>query len=287
MTGRAFRVRKGMLAKLWLRIQVMLVALTICSRKFCVDVLSIPIASAASFRAGAGICFLQNRACRGPALRYPKSSATPDFSATSELVPSYAETHHWAALNYMMTGQHAAAEAELRQAQVLDPLSLMITEGLAENFFYSRRYDDAIGTSLKIPDRSIGWSVLAQAYLLKGMYEESLRAVPDMVGPKDPNRLRLRAEVLALSGDRAGALKILGKLERDQPNSSGSGFISPAGLGMSCAVIGERERAFAWLEKAYQQPDPALAQLKVDPSLDKLRSDPRYLELLKKLGLSD
>src|SRR5208282_3180653 len=83
MTGRAFRVRKGMLAKLWLRIQVMLVALTICSRKFCVDVLSIPIASAASFRAGAGICFLQNRACRGPALRYPKSSATPDFSATS------------------------------------------------------------------------------------------------------------------------------------------------------------------------------------------------------------
>jgi hypothetical protein len=56
---------------------------------------------------------------------------------------------------------------------------------------------------------------------------------------------------------------------------------------MSFAVIGEKERAFAWLEKAYQQHDPALAQLKVDPSVDNLRSDPRYPALLKKLGLSD
>ncbi len=78
------------------------------------------------------------------------------------------------------------------------------------------------------------------------------------------------------------------ELERDQPNSGGSyPFIAPADLGMSYAVIGEKERAFSWLEKAYQQHDPALAQLKVDPSVDNLRSDPRYPALLKKLGLSD
>jgi serine/threonine-protein kinase len=214
--------------------------------------------------------------------------AEQEFHRAIELQPNYAEAHHWAGLNYMMTAQHAAAEAELRQAQVLDPLSLMITEGLAENFLYSRRYDDAIATGLKIPDRGIAWVVLAHAYIYKGMYEESMKMVPEIADAKDPSRLQLRAEVLVLSGDRAGGLKILEELERNQRNSSaGDPYIAPADLGMSYAMVGEKERAFAWLEKAYQQHDPALAQLKVDPSVDSLRSDPRYLELLKKLGLSD
>src|SRR5208283_4179798 len=216
--------------------------------------------------------------------------AEQEFRRAIELQPNYAEAHHWAGLNYMMVGQYAAAEAELRQAQVLDPLSLMITEGLAENFLYSRRYDDAIATSLKMPDggSGIGWVALAHAYIFKGMYEESMKIVPAIVDAKDPIRLLLQAEALALSGDRARGLKILEELERNQRSSTtGNTYVAPADLGMSFAVIGEKERAFAWLEKAYQQHDPALAQLKVDPSVDTLRSDPRYLELLKKLGLSD
>ena len=216
--------------------------------------------------------------------------AEQEFRRAIELQPNYAEAHHWAGLNYMMVGQYAAAEAELRQAQVLDPLSLMITEGLAENFLYSRRYDDAIATSLKMPDRGsgIGWVVLAHAYIFKGMYEESMKIVPAIVDPKDPNRLLLQAEARVLSGDRARGLKILEELERNQRSSTtGNTYVAPADLGMSFAVIGEKERAFAWLEKAYQQHDPALAQLKVDPSVDNLRSDPRYPALLKKLGLSD
>jgi len=216
--------------------------------------------------------------------------AEQEFRRAIELQPNYAEAHHWAGLNYMMMGQFAAAEAELRQAQVLDPLSLMITEGLAENFLYSRRYDDAIATSLKMPDggSGIGWVGLADAYIYKGMYEESMKVVPAMVDAKDPNRLLLRAEALVLSGDRAGGMKILEELERNQGSSStGNSYLAPADLAMSYAVIGEKERAFAWLEKAYQQHDPALAQLKVDPSVDNLRSDPRYPALLKRLGLSD
>ncbi|MGD0213357.1 MAG: hypothetical protein ABSB87_08995, partial [Terriglobales bacterium] len=216
--------------------------------------------------------------------------AEQEFHRAIELQPNYAEAHHWAGVNSMMMGHYAAAEVELRQAQVLDPLSLMITEGLAENFLYWRRYDDVIATSLKMPNggSGIGWVVLARAYIAKGMYQESLTAVPAFVDGKDPSRLRYRAEVLAHSGDRAGALKILEELERNQRNSStGSPYIAPADLGMSYAAVGEKELAFAWLEKAYEEHDPALTQLKVDPSADSLRSDPRYRELLKRLGLSE
>ena len=213
--------------------------------------------------------------------------AEQEFRRAIELQPNYAEAHHWAGLNYMMMGQFAAADSEFRQAQVLDPLSLMITEGLAENFFYARRYDDAIATVLNMPDRSIGWVVVANSYIQKKMYEESLRIVPPATDARDPVRLQLKAEVLALSGNRSEALEILEELERSQQNwKAGNGVISPADLGTSYAVIGEKERAFAWLEKAYQQHDPPLAQIKVDPSIDSLRSDPRYTALLKKLGLT-
>jgi hypothetical protein len=120
------------------------------------------------------------------------------------------------------------------------------------------------------------------------MYKESLSVVPGDVDPRDPNRLRLRAEALALSGDRPGGLEILKKLEHDRENSSASfGVISPADLGISYAVIGEKERALAWLQKAYRQHDPPLAQVKVEPGLDVLRSDPRYIDLLTKVGLNN
>ena len=71
-----------------------------------------------------------------------------------------------------------------------------------------------------------------------------------------------------------------------QSASSRFSYISPADLGVSYAMAGEKDRALAWLEKAYEQHDPGLAELKVEPGVDSLRSDPRYVELLKKLRLS-
>ncbi len=210
-----------------------------------------------------------------------------EFRKAIELQPNYAEAHHWAGLNLMLMGQFAAAEAELRQAQVLDPLSFMITEGLLENYFFSRRYDEAIATAEKIPDRRIGWPGLASAYIFKGMYDESQRVIPGGVSPNDPNRLLLKAEALALSGHPTQAREIMQEVERKRQDSGTESYVSAANLAMSYAVIGEKERAFQWLDKAYQQHDPILAQLKVDPGFDSLRSDPRYLDLLGKIGLSN
>jgi TolB-like protein len=213
--------------------------------------------------------------------------AQQEFRTAIDLEPNYAPAHHWAGLAYSEIGQFAAADVEFRKAQVLDPLSPMITEGLAENFTDARRYDDAISTVLRMPDRTVGWLVLANAYIFKGMYREAL-AIPRLANPSDINGWVERAAALARSGDHAGALKILEDLERTQRNPGAAhDYIPPGVLGFAYAWIGEKERAFVWLEKAYRVHDPALANLKVDPGMDSLRDDPRYLDLLKKVGLSD
>jgi adenylate cyclase len=210
--------------------------------------------------------------------------AEQEFRKAMELEPNYGPAHHWAALNYKATGQFAAADAEFRQAQVLDPLSPMITEGLAENFFASRRYDEAISTVLHMPNPKVGWVTLARAYLAKGNYEEALK-LPEVAAPVDFNGYLVRAEALLLSGDRPSALKIIDDLERHQVNPGTSHDYIPSGeLARADAKAGEKERAYAWLEKAYRQHDPTLSNLKVDPDFDSLRSDQRYMDLLKKVG---
>jgi TolB-like protein/Tfp pilus assembly protein PilF len=213
--------------------------------------------------------------------------AEQEFRRAIELQPNYAEAHHWAGLNYMTIGEFSAAETEFRQAQVLDPLSLMITEGLEENFYYSRRYDDAIATGLGIPGRRIGSVTIASAYISKGMYEEAL-GVANQWPEGDLVRVTFTAEITALSGNRTAGLKMLADLERHIRNSGAvNGYASPARIGFAYAVIGEKQQALAWLEKAYQQHDPVLTPLKVSPAGDSLRSDARFEELLRKMGLSN
>jgi TolB-like protein len=212
-----------------------------------------------------------------------------EFRRAIDLQPTYAEAHHWAGLNYMSMGQFQTAEAEFRQAQLLDPLSLMITEGLEENFFFSRRYDDAISTALHMagPRHGIGDTSLAASYIFKGMYEEALEILKDFPD-HDPTGSQLRAEALALSGHGAEALKILKQLESGQHNTaSNQAYIPSEWLGEAYAVLGDKQKAFAWLEKAYQQREPGLGQIKIDPAFDSLRSDPRYLDLLKRMNLAD
>jgi adenylate cyclase len=213
--------------------------------------------------------------------------AEQEFRAAIELDPNYAPAHHWAALDYMELGQFELADAEFRKAQVLDPMSPMITEGRAENFKDARRYDDAINIVLNMPDKKVGWLILAQAYTFKGMYQEAL-GVPGIGNATDVNGLIIKAAALARSGHRAEGLRILEGLERNEQNPGASNNYMPPGvLGYAYAWVGEKERALAWLEKAYRVHDPALANLKVDPGFDSLRDDPRYLALLKEVGLSD
>jgi adenylate cyclase len=213
--------------------------------------------------------------------------AEQEFRKAIELDSNYAPAHHWAALEHMYLGQFDLADAEFRKAQVLDPMSPMITEGRAENFKAARRYDDAINIVLNMPDKRVAWQVLAQVYTYKGMYQEALN-VPGIGDAADLNGLIIKAGAMAGAGHRAEALRILEDFQRNHQNSGASNdYIPPGVLAYGYASISEKEQAFTWLEKAYQVHDPALAYLKVDPIFDSLRSDPRYADLLRKVGLSD
>jgi TolB-like protein/lipoprotein NlpI len=213
--------------------------------------------------------------------------AEDEFRKAIALDPNYAPAHHWAGLNFMEMGQFSAADAEFRTAQVLDPLSPMITEGRAENFYDWRRYDDAISVVLNMPDQRVGWLILANAYIFKGMYQQALK-IPNVGNPNDMNGFIIKAAALARSGDRNAGLKILTDLEERHKNAGASeDYIPPGYLAWGYAMAGDKERSLLYLEKAYEQRDPTLANLKVDPGFDILRSDPRFTDLLHKVGFDN
>lgn len=218
--------------------------------------------------------------------------AKQDFRKALEIDPNYAPAHHWAGLNYMALGEFANADNEFRKAQVLDPLSPMITEGLAENFFYTHRFDEAISTVLNMPDQKVGWVLLAHAYIFSGQYQQALK-LPNVANPDDVNGFTTRAAALARSGDRPAALKILATLEQNEQNRSGSrryiapGYLPAGPMAWVYAMVGEKEKSLGLLEKAYLEHDPELSNLKVDPGYDLLRDDRRFTDLLHRVGFDN
>ncbi|HVF47211.1 MAG TPA: protein kinase [Pyrinomonadaceae bacterium] len=181
-------------------------------------------------------------------------------------------------------GRHDEAIAQNQKARELDPAALPRLIGLGHSFYLARRHDEAIESLLKTleVDRelSIAHSSLGYAYLAKGNYEkaiaefnESIRI--DGVNPSDQCYL---GAALARAGRRPEALAILRELE------SSKDYVSPAELAIFYAALNEKEKAFASLERAFADHDLQLQYLRSDAAFDDLRSDPRYADLLRRVG---
>jgi tetratricopeptide (TPR) repeat protein len=124
--------------------------------------------------------------------------------------------------------------------------------------------------------------VLGAIYLQKGKNQEAIAELlkaNQPMGDKGQRPLDL-AYGYAFVGERDQARKMLEKLERQAKRT----YVSPTLIGLVYVALGERQQAFAWLEKAYGQRDPLLLNLKVDASFDPLRSDPRFQDLLRRVG---
>jgi adenylate cyclase len=212
-------------------------------------------------------------------------SGEQEFRRAIELNPSYATAHHWAGATLMVLGRFEEADAELRKAQLLDPLSLMITEGLAENFYYWRRYDEAIEQVKRIQQieqrPGMGSSLLVAAFAQKGMYREAIATAQEYAANIPAAVDLLLARVEAASGDRPKARHLVYEMER----TARQGYFPPFHLALAYASLGDKEAAFKWLNEAYQHHDTSMAYIKVEPVFDNLRSDARFPELLKKVGL--
>jgi TolB-like protein/DNA-binding winged helix-turn-helix (wHTH) protein/Flp pilus assembly protein TadD len=215
-------------------------------------------------------------------------AAEEEFRRALELDDNNADAHHWRGLNLTSMGRFADAEAELRNAQLLDPLTLMITEGLYENYFYERRYDDAIREARKLlemdPNMALGYHQLANAYLGKRMYREALTELEEAqkLDTDQNGILSTHAIISAYGGDRATALAMLKELLA----ANSRGYVEPYYLAVAYASVGDKDKAFAWMEEELKEHDPGLAHLNIDPFMDGLRDDPRYGDLRHRAGLT-
>jgi len=207
-----------------------------------------------------------------------------DLRRAVELSPNYATAHHWFGVILTPMGRFHDAEKELREAQILDPLSPMITEGLAENLYYWRRYDSAIEQVRHIQETGspVGDTILGLSYMQKGMYPEAIAVFRNLPqGDEAAKNLTYLACAYAASGQTEEARKLLA-----QATKSGKGYVPPSLMARVEVLLGDKESALRWLEIGYKQPDPTMT-IKVDPVLDPLRGDPRFSELLGKMSLSD
>ncbi|MCK4931221.1 MAG: tetratricopeptide repeat protein, partial [Candidatus Aminicenantes bacterium] len=212
--------------------------------------------------------------------------AEKEFKRAIELNPGYATAHHWYAFLLMFEGRHDESIREIKLAKDLDPLSLIINANVGFMLHYARRYDEALEHYMNVieiaPDLAWLHRYIGMAYEQKEMHKEAekefQRAITLSGGfTKD---LEALAHTYAMAGKREEAIEIVGELRELFKRERAS----PYGIASIYAALGEKDKAFEWLEKAYEIIDSKIPYLKVDPLFDNIRTDPRFKVLLKKVG---
>jgi eukaryotic-like serine/threonine-protein kinase len=212
--------------------------------------------------------------------------AEKEFKMAIELNPGYATAHHWFALVLSNLGRHDEAIKEIMQARDLDPLSPHINANVGALLSQARKYDKAIEELKKsaelFPEDATSYFYLGGVYALMGRYEEAINVFNHLSSSKAFAGLSeaWSAYCYALSGNRAEAQK---RLEKIVENSK-KRYVSPTNIARVYVGLGDKEQAFIWLDKGFSENDGRLIYLKVDPTFDPLRSDPRFTALLQKIG---
>lgn len=208
-----------------------------------------------------------------------------EFRRAIELNPGYATAHHWYAWHLSLLGRFDEAIAEMRKAQSLDPLSLIINADLAEVLMLAHSYDESILQSRKTiemdPDFALAHNQLAQAYLQKQMYLEAVAELKKalQLSPDSPAIIANLARAYVGSGKRSEALKLLNELQK----RSTPAYSNAAEIAVIYASLGDADQAMNWLERGYQERfNPGVL---LRPGFDPLRSDKRFQDLLRRIGL--
>jgi TolB-like protein/Flp pilus assembly protein TadD len=204
------------------------------------------------------------------------------------LSPGYATAHHWYGYFLMFQGEFDRALAELHKAQELDPLSPIIVCNASFVHYFARRYDEALAVVQKAIeiDPSFPFAYSYMGFIHSGM-ESPGEAVAvyekarELTGSWDLIDEMCLGLAYAQASRREEALEILTEmLERRR-----KGYVSPVFISFVYLGLGRQEKALDWLETACEERDDWLRVLKVHPLLDELREEPRFIELLQKVGL--
>jgi len=216
------------------------------------------------------------------------AGAEREYRRAIELNPSYPLARIWYALylDGMQRFEEAVAQAE--RAQQLDPASALINTWAGATYFYAGRAEEAMASWQKALELDPGYSdasiVLARTYVTRGMYQRAIAELQKalILNARDSFILGALAHAYARAGQREEALKLVGELKRIETDR---GSIPTFSFIWAYAGLEDKNQAFAWLERSYQERRDRMVWLNVDPLLDPLRSDPRFHDLVRRVGL--
>jgi serine/threonine-protein kinase len=214
--------------------------------------------------------------------------AEEQFKQAIKLNPTYATAHQWYSAFLSASGRHSEAVAEIRRARELEPFSLTIYADLVRHLYYARRYDEASQECAKLLEMDQGFArghiELGQILTQKGMTDVAIKEFQRALTLSENNigALTGLGHAQAASGRKPEALKILDRLNE----LSKKQYVSPYHSAVIYAGLDEKQRAIEWLEKARDERFNWVPFIQVDPLFDGIRSDPRFREILKSLGLS-
>jgi TolB-like protein/Flp pilus assembly protein TadD len=213
-------------------------------------------------------------------------AAEKEFQRAIELNPGYATAHHWYAWHLSLLGRYDEAIVEMKKAENLDPLSLIINADLAEMLLLAHSYDESIRQSRKTiemdPNFALAHNQLGQAYLQKQFRDEAITELQKAVqlSAGSPTCIANLARAYAASGKRSEAAKLLNNLKK----RSNSTYSHAPEIAMIYATLGDKDQAMLWVEKGYEERfNPGVL---LRPGFDPLRSEPRFQELVRRIGLS-
>ena len=214
--------------------------------------------------------------------------AEADFRRAIELNPNYALSHHWYALYLAAMERHDEAIEAERRAQQIDPLSLIINKNVGTILYYAGQ----LGPSIEQYQRTLELEAnfartrlyLGVAYVKQGKYQDAVFEYEEAIrlsgGGTVPTALLAHAH--ALSGNHAEANRILESLKERHRQE----YVPSFNIALIYVGLGQIDAAFEWLEKAFEERSSWLVSLKIEPMLDALRPDPRFDELLRRIGLA-
>lgn len=214
------------------------------------------------------------------------AGAERDYRRAIELNSNLPDAYQAYSIYLAQSGRTDEALTQIGRAQELDPLRIALKSTEGNILYFGRRYDEAIQklqSNLKIePDDTIAHYYLGYAYIAKGQYAEAINSFQSAtrINGETTSTLIYTGQTYAKAGRRDEALTILDKLKTTEK------YVSPAELAILYTALGDKEKALALLEQAYAARDLQLQFLKVEPGYDALRDDPRFADLLRRVGLS-
>jgi tetratricopeptide (TPR) repeat protein len=204
-----------------------------------------------------------------------------------ELNPNYATAHHWYSRVLRSVNRNDEAWTEIKRAYEIDPLSMVIINNIAEQYVDRGDTKAAMEESKRLidldPNFWAGYTTFGNALVKQGRYDEALAAgqKAEQLSNRSSATLAFVGHVYGRLGKRSEAEAVIKELEERYAKKEADG----RDLAVVYAGLDDRNQAFAWLEKAFADKSNFLAILRLEPSLDPLKSDPRWNELLRRVGV--